>query len=85
MHETFDDFRVNQVNLRKEFFRVPIEKVRELVAKRGVQAHLTMAADAQEFRESQAIASMKPEERERYRSTRTAEQVRSPVEGSEEA
>jgi hypothetical protein len=70
LHETFDEFRVNQVNLRKEFFRVPLEKVRELVTKRGVQAHFTMAAEAQEYRESQAIATMKPEERDRYRLVR---------------
>ncbi len=79
LHETFDDFRVNQVNLRKEFFRVPLERVRELVAKHGVQAHFTMAAEAQEYRESQAIAAMKPEERERYRMGRSAVQIRSSV------
>lgn len=85
LHETFDDFRVNQVNLRKEFFRVPLGKVRELVAKRGVQAHFTMAAEAHEFRESQAIAGMKPEERERYRLTRESEQARRSAEGVDEA
>jgi hypothetical protein len=70
LHQTFDDCRVNQVNLRKEFFRVSLEKVRELVTKRSMQAHFTMAAEAQEYRESQAIAAMNPEERERYRSAR---------------
>lgn len=67
LHEAFEDLRINQVNLRKEFFRVPLEKVRKIVAERGISATFTMAAEAQEYRESQAIANLPPEERARSR------------------
>jgi hypothetical protein len=52
MHAAFDDCRVNRVNYRKEFFRVPIAKVREFVSKRQLETEFTMTADAQEYRES---------------------------------
>jgi hypothetical protein len=72
LHTAFDDLRINQVNLRKEFFRVPLERVRQLVAERGVEAKFTLAAEAQEYRESLAIAKMPPDARARYRRERTA-------------
>jgi len=70
LHTSFDDLRINHVNLRKEFFRVSLDRVRQFVADRGITAHFTLAADAQEYRESQAIAKMPPDERARYRATR---------------
>ena len=67
LHDAFEDLRINHVNLRKEFFRVPLERVRKIVADRGISATFTMAAEAQEYRESQAIAKLSPEERSRSR------------------
>ncbi len=67
MHNVFDDLRLNQVNRRKEFFRVDLNRVREFVRERGIDASFTMAAEAHEYRESQAMASMSPEERMKYR------------------
>jgi len=67
MHSVFDDLRLNQVNRRKEFFRVDLSRVREFVRERGIDASFTMAAEAHEYRESQAMISMSPEERTKYR------------------
>lgn len=67
LHDAFEDLRINHVNMRKEFFRVSLEEVREIIAKRGISATFTMAAEAQEYRESQAIARLSPEERARTR------------------
>lgn len=67
MHNVFDDLRLNQVNRRKEFFRVDLNRVREFVREKGIDASFTMAAEAHEYRESQAMASMNPEERMKYR------------------
>lgn len=67
LHSKFDDYRVNQVNLRKEFFRVPLEKVREIVAARGIEATFTLKAEAHEYRESVALAGLSPDERVRRR------------------
>ena len=67
MHNVFDDFRLNQVNRRKEFFRVDLNRVREFVRERGIEASFTLAAEAHEYRESQAMTSMSPEDRMKYR------------------
>ncbi|NOJ94143.1 DUF4041 domain-containing protein [Corallococcus coralloides] len=55
LHKRFEERRVNRVNLRKEFFRVSILELRDLVAAKGLQAAFTMAAEAREYRESMAI------------------------------
>lgn len=69
LHEEFDDHRINKVNYRKEFFRVPIHRIREFVAARQLEATFTLVAEAQEYRESVALAKMTPEEQERYKIT----------------
>jgi hypothetical protein len=66
LHAEFEDRRVNKVNYRKEFFRVPLQRVREFVGARQLEATFTMTAEAREYRESLALAKMTPEERERY-------------------
>jgi hypothetical protein len=66
LHEEFDELRVNKVNFRKEFFNLPLEKVREVLAKRGVECSFTMTAEAHEYRESIALSKMTPEERQRH-------------------
>ena len=55
LHQVFSDFYVNKVNLRKEFFKVGVKEIRETLEKMGIQAKWTMAAEALEYRESQAI------------------------------
>ena len=66
LHERFDDRRVNKVNYRKEFFRVPILHLREFVVEKALAATFTMTAEAREYRETQALEKMTPEEREKY-------------------
>jgi|GEM_PF-177945 len=66
LHHEFDDLRLNKVNFRKEFFRVPLNRIRELVQAKGLEASFTMLAEAREYRETQAIERMSPEERQRY-------------------
>ncbi|MBM7114819.1 GIY-YIG nuclease family protein [Archangium primigenium] len=56
LHKHFEDRRLNRVNLRKEFFRVSVLELRDLVAAKGLQASFTMAAEAREYRESLAMA-----------------------------
>lgn len=66
LHAQFEEHRLNKVNYRKEFFRVPLQALREFVGARQLEATFTMAAEAREYRESVALAKMTPEERERY-------------------
>lgn len=66
LHAQFEEDRLNKVNYRKEFFRVPLQAIREFVGARQLEATFTMAAEAREYRESIALSKMTPEERERY-------------------
>ena len=66
LHERFDDLRVNKVNYRKEFFRVPIQRLREIVVERKLEATFTMTAEAREYRETLAYEKMTPEEQQKY-------------------
>lgn len=63
LHQRFEDRRVNMVNDRKEFFRVSLEEIKKAAkeiaehtgtVKREIQ--FTMAAPAEEYRRTQAIA-----------------------------
>ena len=72
MHAAFEDHRLNKVNYRKEFFRVPLQTVREFVAMRQLEATFTMTAEAREYRESVALAKMTPEEQARYHISKDA-------------
>lgn len=66
LHAEFEDLRINKVNYRKEFFRLPVERLRTAVANRSVDVSFTMVAEAREYRESLALSKMSPEEREQY-------------------
>ena len=66
LHHEFDDMRINKVNFRKEFFRAPLDRIRELVLSKGLEASFTMLAESREYKETQAIERMTPEERQRY-------------------
>lgn len=67
LHQHFDDFRVNKVNYRKEYFRIPLEQLRCVTVEKGLQATFTMIAEAREYRETLALEKMAPEERQKYR------------------
>lgn len=74
IHQAFEDARINKVNFRKEFFRVPLERVRALAVEKGLEITFTIAAAAREFRESLALAKMTLEDREKYHLRETAEE-----------
>lgn len=67
LQTAFDDLRINTVNYRKEFFRIPAERLRTFLAERGIHSSFTMIAEAHEYRETQALARMGPEELKKYR------------------
>lgn len=66
LHDEFDDLRINKVNYRKEFFRLPLERLRTFVAAKGLNAAFTLVAEAREYWETQALEKMTPEEQEKY-------------------
>ncbi len=55
LHQVFADFQMNRVNPRKEFFKVGITQIKEVLEKIGIEAKWTMKAEALEFRESKAL------------------------------
>jgi len=66
LHKHFDDLRVNKVNYRKEFFRIPLERVREFAVQNKLDVTFTMTAEASEYRETLALEKMPPAAREKY-------------------
>ena len=46
LHAEFEDLRINRVNYRKEFFRLPVDRLRTAVANRAVDVSFTMVAEA---------------------------------------
>ena len=66
LHTAFDEFRINKVNYRKEFFRVPLDRIRSVIEERKLEVSFTMLAEAREYRETQALEKMSPTERERF-------------------
>ncbi len=73
LHEEFEELRINRVNYRKEFFRVPLQKIREVMERKQLKATFTMVAEAREFRESQSLANMTDVQRERFHLRRELE------------
>lgn len=55
LHRKFLLNQVNKTNPRKEFFRVTIAELKEMVEMLGLTCNWTLAADAAEYRESLAI------------------------------
>lgn len=55
LHKVFASCQVNRVNPRKEFFKVPLEKIAEEVKKRNANIEFTMLAEASEYLQSLAM------------------------------
>jgi hypothetical protein len=55
LHKHFVLSQINKVNHRKEFFRAAISDIRNEIEDMGIEAHWTMTAEAQQYRESLAI------------------------------
>lgn len=69
LHKRFVMQQINKVNHRKEFFDISVSDLREAVEELGIEAKWTMAAEAAEYRESQAITELitvDPEAREQW-------------------
>ncbi len=57
LHKTFNDQAVNKVNPRKEFFKIPLANIKEAIEAEGIKdIHWTLKAEAEEYRESLAMA-----------------------------
>lgn len=54
LHKAFEAKRVNQVNLRKEFFNVSIDEIEAVVHKNNATIEFTKVAEARDYRESMA-------------------------------
>lgn len=55
LHNTFRDYEVNKVNHRKEFFSIPLEKIKKVVTEHhNATVQWTYDAAAEEYRESLA-------------------------------
>ena len=55
LQRRFADQRLNLVNLRREFFSVTLEEIAAVVHEQDATIHITMAAEAQQFRQSEVI------------------------------
>ena len=69
LHRELSLAQMNKVNPRKEFFRVDLSVIKNMVEQKGLEASWTMAAQAAEYRESIAIAERiknDPAERARW-------------------
>lgn len=58
LHQTFRDKEVNKVNPRKEFFKVTLQEIEEVVKKNhNATVQFTMIAEAEQYRESLRLSN----------------------------
>ena len=76
LYQAFAENQINKVNPRKEFFRLPLERIRALAAEKGLEVTFTMTAEAREYRETLALEKMTPEDRQKYQMQRADEDER---------
>jgi len=57
LHNLFDNHRLNRINRRKEFFRVELEHIEQLVRQHHGEFRLTRQAEAIEYRKSLMMAA----------------------------
>ena len=55
LQRRFADRRVNLVNLRREFFAVSLDEIAKVVHEQDADIHITMTAEAQQYRQSEAM------------------------------
>lgn len=55
LHRRFADRRLNLVNLRREFFSVSLQEIANAVHEQDAAIHITIAAEARQFRQSEAM------------------------------
>ena len=64
LHQTFEKYRLNQVNLRREFFKVPLESIEQAIRENFNDTFdLKRIPDAEEYRISEKVRlNLMPEE-----------------------
>lgn len=55
LHKAFAERRLNLVNLRKEFFHVTLDEIKDEVFKISTDAEFVITAEAEEYRQTQTI------------------------------
>ncbi len=55
LHNAFNEFRLNLVNKRKEYFNVSLNDIEKIVKENDAEMELTKLAEAKEYRETLAI------------------------------
>jgi hypothetical protein len=58
-HRHFSDRRVNLVNLRKEYFTIPLADIEAFAQSQGVKVEFTKLAEAREYRETLSLRQQK--------------------------
>ena len=58
LHTKLATFRVNAVNVRREFFRITPLEIKSFIESEGINAEFTLAAEASEYRETQRLAQL---------------------------
>lgn len=61
LHECFKEQSVNLVNMRKEFFKIPLADIEKCARRLGAKIEFTKIAEAREYRESIAIRAKQSE------------------------
>lgn len=59
LHRSFDEYKLNKTNWRKEFFKVPLDKIEQVVNESGIQAKFIKEFPARQYRESLFAAQLK--------------------------
>ena len=60
LHKAFDDRKLNLINTRREFFRVSLAEIEQVVrANYDKSVEFVQLADAEQFRESERIRAIK--------------------------
>lgn len=62
LHNVFDRYKVNLINGKKEFFKVPLEQIEQEVVKCGIVAEFLKVPEARDYRESLRIHNMSTNE-----------------------
>ena len=62
LHAVFERHRVNRVNERKEFFKLPIEQIAAVVLEHKADIAFTLAAEAAEYRKTLAMLQAEAED-----------------------
>jgi hypothetical protein len=55
LHARFADHRLNLINPRKEYFRVPLDEITQFAEERELKVEIVRIPEARHFRESEAI------------------------------